>query len=85
MGTQDGNGDSVKIRWSNNDGGENWASYNGYVGDRYRFHIVGERFGSKVDGFYLSDSETKKEYPRSELLRDAKKIAQYVVDAELSR
>ena len=75
----------MRIRWSGSDGGENWASYNGYVGDRLRFHIVGERFGSKVNGFYLRDFHTKSEQPRFELLREAKKVAQGIVDAELAQ
>jgi len=75
----------MRIRWSSSDGGENWASYNGYVGDRLRFHIVGERFGSKVNGFDLRDFQTDRIYGPSELLRDAKKVAQGIVDAELAR
>jgi hypothetical protein len=72
----------VKIRWSVSDGGENWASYNGYVGDRLRFHIVGERFGSKVNGYNLRDFKSPNNYAPFELLREAKKVAQGIVDAE---
>lgn len=41
------------IRWTKSDGGENWSSINGYVGDKLRFHIVGERFGSKCNSYDL--------------------------------
>jgi len=74
----------MKVRWSGSAGGENWASYNGYVANRLRFHIVGERFGSKVDGFYLRDFQTEADHPRSELLREAKDVAQAIIDAELA-
>lgn len=76
----------MKVRWSGSDGGENWASYNGYVGDRLRFHIVGERYGSKVNGFHLHDFQTTNDLPYAPfaLLREAKKVAQGVVDSELS-
>lgn len=72
----------MTIDWAKSDGGENWASYNGYVNGRVRFHIIGERFGSRVNGWGLRDLSTHTSYADRARFKDAKKTAQRIIDKE---
>lgn len=74
----------MRIKWKNcSEGSENWAVYHGELDGRLRFTVIGERFGSKVDGWSLTDFRgAVHSHGDKKRLSDAKSIAQKVVDDE---